>query len=165
MKKVSAVAAAAGWEASGWAEHIRTAGVTSPELAAVSAAVVCQLPLWSRADAEQVRDLTLLALVNAAEAMRFGESRRESDERLVQERVFWDVAHAEPVTPSQSWLTPTVVSLAEGIYADRAFDRLPILADALQDAGCDNADVLDHCRGPGPHARGCWVIDLVLGKE
>jgi hypothetical protein len=63
------------------------------------------------------------------------------------------------------WATSTVVSLAEGIYTDRAFDRMPILADALQDAGCDRAEVLGHCRGPGPHVRGCWVVDLVLGKE
>jgi hypothetical protein len=69
-----------------------------------------------------------------------------------------------PVTLDPAWLTSTVVSLAEGIYAERAFDRLPILADALQDAGCEVAEVLDHCRGPGPHARGCWVVDLVLGK-
>jgi hypothetical protein len=69
-----------------------------------------------------------------------------------------------PATADPSWLTSTVVSLAEGIYADRAFDRLPIPADALQDAGCANDDVLDHCRGPGPHVRGCWVVDLVLGK-
>jgi hypothetical protein len=41
----------------------------------------------------------------------------------------------------------------------------PILTDALQDAGCDGADILDHCRGPGAHVRGCWVVDLVLGKE
>ena len=65
---------------------------------------------------------------------------------------------------SHEWVTPTVRALAEGIYADRAFDRLPILADALQDAGCDDADVLAHCRGPWPHVRGCWVVDLVLGK-
>jgi hypothetical protein len=70
-----------------------------------------------------------------------------------------------PVSVDPSWLTSTVVTLAAGIYADRAFDRLPIFADALQDAGCDNADVLDHCRGPGPHVRGCWVLDLVLGKS
>ena len=62
------------------------------------------------------------------------------------------------------WLTSTVVEMARGIYDERAFDRLPILADALQDAGCENADVLAHCRGPGPHVRGCWVVDLVLGK-
>jgi hypothetical protein len=69
-----------------------------------------------------------------------------------------------PVMLDPSWLTSTVVALAESIYADRAFDRLPILADALQDAGCENEDVLAHCRGAGPHARGCWVVDLLLGK-
>ena len=51
------------------------------------------------------------------------------------------------------------------MHDDRAFDRLPILADALEDAGCDNADVLAHCRGEGPHVRGCWVVDLILGKQ
>jgi hypothetical protein len=69
-----------------------------------------------------------------------------------------------PVTFSPSWLTPTVTALATGIYADRAFDRLPILADALQEAGCEDEQVLAHCRGDGPHARGCWVVDGVLGK-
>jgi len=63
-----------------------------------------------------------------------------------------------------SWLTSAVVSLAEGIYTDRAFDRLPILADASQDAGCEHTDVLNHCRSDGPHVRGCWVVDLLLGK-
>jgi hypothetical protein len=64
-----------------------------------------------------------------------------------------------------SWQSSTVVSLAQAIYDDRAFDRMPILADALEDAGCTNADVLDHCRGAGPHVRGCWVVDLILGKS
>jgi len=50
-------------------------------------------------------------------------------------------------------------------YDQRAFDGLPILADALQDAGCDDAHILDHCRGLGPHVRGCWVVDSVLGEE
>jgi hypothetical protein len=53
--------------------------------------------------------------------------------------------------------------IARAIYDDRAFDRLPVLADALMDAGCTDAAVLDHCRGPGPHVRGCWVVDGVLG--
>jgi hypothetical protein len=70
-----------------------------------------------------------------------------------------------PATLHPSWLTHTVRMLAEGIYADRAFDRLPILADALQDAGCENWDILNHCRGEGPHVRGCWVVDQVLKKE
>jgi len=55
--------------------------------------------------------------------------------------------------------------LARTIYEDRAFDRLPILADALEETGCDNADVLNHLRGDGLHMRGCWVVDLVLGRE
>jgi hypothetical protein len=66
------------------------------------------------------------------------------------------------------WLTGndgTVVNLAQGIYEERAFDRLPVLADALEDAGCHNADILAHCRQPGEHVRGCWVVDLLLGKE
>jgi hypothetical protein len=69
-----------------------------------------------------------------------------------------------PMAVDPAWLTSTVVSLAQGIYDDRAFDRLPILADALQDAGCEDPDVLGHCRSDGPHVRGCWVVDLVLGK-
>jgi hypothetical protein len=70
-----------------------------------------------------------------------------------------------PVTLDPAWRTSTVVALARGIYDDRAFDRLPILADALQDAGCDSDDILNHCRDAAPHARGCWVVDHVLGKK
>lgn len=70
-----------------------------------------------------------------------------------------------PVAFSPSWRSETAVALASAIYAERAFDRLPILADALEEAGCDHADVLSHCRGPGPHVRGCWVVDGVLGKS
>ena len=69
-----------------------------------------------------------------------------------------------PVALDPAWLTSDVLLLARGVYADRAFDRMPILADALQDAGCANEDVLAHCRGDGPHVRGCWVVDLLLGK-
>ena len=69
-----------------------------------------------------------------------------------------------PVAFDPRWRTETAVALATGIYADRAFDRMPVLADALEEAGCDQVDVLAHCRGPGPHARGCWVVDGVLGK-
>ena len=68
------------------------------------------------------------------------------------------------VTLDRAWLTSTVTALAQAIYDERAFDRLPILADALEDAGCGNQDILGHCRGPGPHVRGCWVVDLLLGK-
>jgi hypothetical protein len=77
-----------------------------------------------------------------------------------------------PVTFSPNWRT--VVALARQIYEARDFSAMPILAEALQDAGCDNEDnplpprggnLLDHCRNPGSHVRGCRVVDLVLGKE
>jgi hypothetical protein len=73
-----------------------------------------------------------------------------------------------PVRISSAWLTGndgTVPKLAQSIYDARAFDRLPELADALEQAGCANQDILDHCRQPGPHVRGCWVVDLMLGKR
>lgn len=70
-----------------------------------------------------------------------------------------------PVAFVPSWLTPTVVKLAQSIYDDRNFGGLPILGDALEEGGCTNAEVLNHCRGPGPHVRGCWALDLLLGKE
>src|SRR5262249_40161297 len=70
-----------------------------------------------------------------------------------------------PVTFSPDWRTSTAVAIARGMYGSRDFSAMRILADALQDAGCDNDEVLDHCRGEGPHVRGCWVVDLVLGKE
>lgn len=63
------------------------------------------------------------------------------------------------------WLTSTVVALARGIYEERAFDGLPILADALQEAGCDDDDILNHCRDPREHVRGCWLVDLLIGKR
>lgn len=61
------------------------------------------------------------------------------------------------------WRSETVRLLADAIHVDQAFDRLPILADALEEAGCDNTDLLNHCRGPGPHVFGCWALDLVRG--
>jgi hypothetical protein len=70
-----------------------------------------------------------------------------------------------PVPFSSKWRTDTAVSLARQMYESHEFSAMPILADALQDAGCDSDDVLSHCRGDGPHVRGCWVVDLVLGKE
>ena len=63
------------------------------------------------------------------------------------------------------WNDGTIQKIARTIYEERAFDHLPVLADALEDAGCANAHILGHCRGAGPHVRGCWVVDLMLGKE
>ena len=76
-----------------------------------------------------------------------------------------------PVSFDPAWRNSTVTALATAAYEERLLpsghlegDRLAILADALEDVGCDNADILSHLRGPGPHVRGCFVIDLLLGK-
>lgn len=73
-----------------------------------------------------------------------------------------------PITIDPGWLSwndGTIPKLAQSIYDKRAFDRMPILADALEEAGCDDADILQHCRQPSEHVRGCWVLDLLLGKS
>ena len=70
-----------------------------------------------------------------------------------------------PVAFDPAWRTDTAVSLARQMYESREFGAMPILADALLDAGCDNPDILNHCRDTAQgHVRGCWVVDLVLGK-
>jgi hypothetical protein len=91
----------------------------------------------------------------------------EDSERAVQAELFRDI-FANPfrlVALKRSWITATVAAIAQSVYTDRAFDRLPILADALEEVGCTDQAILAHCRGPGPHTRGCWVVDLLLGKE
>ncbi len=92
-------------------------------------------------------------------------------ERYQQCRLIRDIVEnpfrPPPVIDSSwlSWNGAIIPKLAQAIYDDRAFERLPILADALEEAGCTNADILNHCRQPGEHVRGCWVVDLLLGKS
>jgi hypothetical protein len=70
-----------------------------------------------------------------------------------------------PLTPAVlDWNDRTVPRIAAGVYQERAFNRLPILADALLDAGCHEEQLLAHCRSAGPHVPGCWAVDLILGK-
>jgi hypothetical protein len=73
-----------------------------------------------------------------------------------------------PTTLNLTWLSwhdGLLVSMACQMYESRDFNDMPVLADALEEAGCDNAEILTHCRQPGEHVRGCWVVDLVLGKS
>ncbi len=86
-------------------------------------------------------------------------------EDLVRE--LWGNPFRPPVV-ARSWLSwndGVVVRLAEAIYEEHAFERMPLLADALLDAGCTDEALLAHCREPRPHARGCWVLDALLGKQ
>jgi hypothetical protein len=66
-----------------------------------------------------------------------------------------------PATLDPRWLTPAVASIAETCHLERCFADLPVLADALEEGGCTDATILDHCRESGPHARGCWLVDLI----
>lgn len=70
-----------------------------------------------------------------------------------------------PGTMRAGWRTSVVVGLARQAYAEREFTILPVLADALEDAGCEDADLLTHLRGPDTHVRGCWALDRVLGRD
>ena len=102
--------------------------------------------------------------MHASYALHNGWTENDGDFCLLLRDLFGNPFRS-PVAFAKRWRTETVVSLATGIYADRAFDRMPILADALEEAGCDHPEVLTHCRSAGPHARGCWVVDEVLGKR
>lgn len=89
--------------------------------------------------------------------------------RLVQEALFRDIVGNpfRPVVLDPTWLTwndGVAASLAHLIYHERRFDDLPILGDALEEAGCDIDPLLDHCHRGGPHVRGCWVVDLCVGR-
>jgi len=94
-------------------------------------------------------------------------ARLMEEQQLVLRAVVWEVVGNPfaPVAFRAEWRTGTAVALAAQMYESGDFSAMPILADALQDAGCDSDEVLDHCRNPGTHARGCWVVDLVLGKS
>ncbi len=136
--------------------------------------------LWQRRDdpLRSARVAVARAVQNArqhtlatSEMVALGAHRRSYDgllEKRAHCKLFREVFGNpfRPVAFSSSWRTDTAVSLARTMYESREFGAMPILADALQDAGCDNADILDHCRDTAlTHVRGCWVVDLVLGRE
>jgi hypothetical protein len=114
--------------------------------------------------AEDAADYSRLALAASGVAWR-----RDEEEELAQCRLLREiVGPLSPPTVDPLWLSANdraAVQLAQWIYDKQAFDDLPILADALEDAGCNETDILDHCRQGGEHVRGCWVLDMVLGKE
>jgi hypothetical protein len=118
----------------------------------------------------------LLFLENPKQAWRLGEMSPNNSKVLPElfleqsargaalvRDVFGNVFR--PVTLNTAWPTTPVTSLAQAMYDSRDFAAMPILADALEEAGCNNPDILVHCRGDGPHVRGCWVVDLILGKK
>jgi hypothetical protein len=110
-----------------------------------------------------MRAVREVALACAAFELRSPSARRNAAQADTLRDIFGNPFRTVAFRPE--WRTDTAVALAEQMYESREFSAMPILADALQDAGCENTDVLAHCREAGPHVRGCWVVDLVLGKE
>jgi hypothetical protein len=88
--------------------------------------------------------------------------------QAAQAELLRDLFVQRPVLVDPAWLAwndGTVVQMARAIYADRTFRWMPVLADALEEAGCTDADLLAHCRRPGEHVPGCWLVDSLLGAK
>jgi hypothetical protein len=120
---------------------------------------------------DSLQKITSFRFVFASEGLRNSEAYQAASERD-QEKDRLIGLHrcifGNPFRPVSfpSWRTDTALSLARRMYDSHDFGAMPILADALQDAGCENEDILSHCRDVSTtHVRGCWVVDLVLGKE
>jgi hypothetical protein len=131
-----------------------------------------QVRAWRAAGAVQnaTRDNARSAALNCAaesgRAMNAGDTNYWDADAMRSRAALLRCIVGNPFRPeaeNPAWMTPSVVALARAIYDERSFDRLAELADALQDAGCNNAAFLAHCREPGEHARGCWVLDTILG--
>jgi hypothetical protein len=144
--------------------RIRKTALSAPNTPAHWAAHAASRPVLAL---PWIADLARFALVQkgpvSGHCYNPRPSKSQSD--LLRD-IFGNPFRAVRIDPS--WLAckdQILVKLAQAIYDERAFDRLPILADALEDAGCTDADILGHCRSPGPHVRGCWVVDLLLGKS
>ncbi len=107
---------------------------------------------------------------NAARSAEYAVGSEAARERVAQCSLLRD-SFGNPFCPESfdpawlSWNRNCLAAMASAIYEDQRFDHLPILADALEEAGCENEIILWHCREPGEHARGCWVLDALLGKK
>ncbi len=119
------------------------------------------------ASATDINSVLMLRMAIAVRSAFRAEFSEVDSQRCVYASLIRDI-YGNPfryIDFDPEWLTETSLALAQTMYDARNFHAMPILADALQDAGCEDAAILDHCRdATGPHVRGCWVVDLVLGK-
>jgi hypothetical protein len=136
-------------------------GPTPAEWWAAEAAAA--LVTWSRDAAHEVAQHAARALRDAAGDTDWSAARRRQAALLCD--LYGGLGRPVPLDPAWlRWQDGTVHKMASAIYQGHRFGDLPILGDALEEAGCASAEVLDHCRKPGEHARGCWLLDAILGK-
>jgi hypothetical protein len=145
-------------------EAVRSSGLMSMAFAFPATAVA-----MTTVAPDRLREFVKL-VPRSARLTTVGIEGDEGSERRAQVAILHDLVGNpfRPITLDSAWLRHLdggVRSFAEAVYADRRFDALPVLADLLEEAGCAEQAVLDHFRSPGPHHRGCWALDLVLGKE
>ena len=149
-------------EARNWASSaVWEAARPNPATAAQAHRAAAMAVGWCRRAAKEKRRRAADPLLRAGEDAR--EARAQAD--LLRDIFGNPFRRARVKRDWLRWDGGTVVRVARAAYDGRAFDRLPIVADALEDAGCNDEAILGHCRGPGEHVRGCWALDLLLGKE
>lgn len=140
------------------------AQTTAGTSAAWAAEAIITLTAWDTADAVHV------VAQHAARALR--DAANQTDWTIARRRqsaLLLDILGKldQPIVFNPRWLSwqdGTVRKLAEVIYREHRFADMPILGDALEEAGCDRTDILDHCRLHPEHARGCWLVDALLGN-
>jgi hypothetical protein len=123
--------------------------------------------LWAADEGKADLDVEYLAMHAAHYAARAAGFGLEVFE---QDKLLHDILGDERPRPARAklpwlaWQNGMIIHLARGIYEERAFERLPYLADALEEAGCTDEALLEHCHRPNRHVLGCWALDWILGK-
>jgi hypothetical protein len=135
--------------------------LTPPDSAAVAAVEAC-----GDMDSDNSRYSALLDATSHAQAALGWKGGEFAAQAALLRDTLGNSFRPLPPPPAAilAWNDGTVSRIAQRIYDERAFDRMPILADALEEAGCTNPDILEHCRSEGEHVRGCWLLDLLMGK-
>jgi hypothetical protein len=126
-------------------------------------------PGWDFLEGEADQPYLFAIEQTTAALARISKARQQAEREIRQQLLHCIIGNPfRPMVVDPTWLAwneGTVLKLAHAIYDEHAFDRLPILADALEEAGCQDASLLGHLRGPGPHASGCWAVELILSKD
>jgi hypothetical protein len=144
--------------------HVATSGPTPATCAAEAARAAAHRQAWQAAQDAALAASSAAGMLRGvvADYQRGFQAERQAQMGLLRDII------GNPYRPPAvvlSWVTQRVVDLAQRLYEKRAFGDLPILADALEEAGCSEPAILSHCRSGSEHVRGCWALDLILGKS